>query len=329
MPNIGQQLDFGIAKESTRNTSQTTATTWFPIRDWEFNVINDAYDDDSSFGVIDKRYTNEIAQQKAAGKFETFLDPDFAIYWLYYFFGQSSITTSLGASTHTLTMNNTIQPPSFTTFLDKSDAGWLKTNGCAIKSLEIKAEAAGDASISAEIMGLQETVATTQTPTYTQATRLMKGLHFKIGFATSTAGLNAPTYVDARSFSLKMNRNSDWDTALGSTYPVDILSGAFEVEFEFSAVVKAATAVSIDSVLKTGQKLAWIIDGTNTQAGVIGTSALYPRISFKTAPSRTEHVFKGGGADELATFDIKVLVQYGTTEGYTIQGTVQNAIATL
>jgi hypothetical protein len=324
MPNLGRQTDVLIKREVTRNTSETIGAKSIPWQDFDMNINNDEISEDSSLGLLDEVLFTDIQKASVEGKIKMLLDTDLIIDFLHYFFGQSTPTTALGATTWDLTLANNVQPPSFTVFADKADVGWKKAHGCAIKEIQIKAQAGGDASMEVNFVGINETAATSQTPSYTKPTRYMLGRYVKIGYAANLAGLSSATYFDAEEVTIKISRKTEEDFGLGALNPVDIFNGGFKVEVQFSAKVKAAIASYFDAAHSAGTKQAIRIEMVNTNAANIGSSSLKPTIRFDLPIGRFNVMTKISKTD-LTKFDIDYIPEISITDGFTAKATVINA----
>jgi len=192
----------------------------------------------------------------------------------------------------------------------------------------LKSEAGGDASYSATIVGLVEQVATTQTPSYTKPTNYLYGKYIKVGYAANVAGLSSPTFFDAESINIKINNNSKEDMALGSITPVDVFAQQYTVEAGFSAKVKFAISNTFDNFHKAGNKNAWLVTMVNSNAAVIGTSALKPTINFTIANARLSVDYKTD-RDNLVKFDCKLMPEFSVSDGYTIAAQIINSKPTI
>ncbi len=326
---LGRQLAVGFAKEGTRNTAQTTAAWWLPVISFDDNVKNEPYIDNSNFGVLDEVLSTEIQYQDFESKLEFKLDANNLTNILYYFFGQLTPTTALGATTWVGTNLNNAQPLAFTLFfqngVDTSGTlNWYKVNGCQIKDLEIKAEAGGDATCSITITGLARTAASTQTVSYTAPSMYLYGKHFAISYATTVSGLSSPTAFDTRSFSLKLSNETVDDKALGSLTPVDEIKAKFKTEFKFSYLPKTAVGNTLETNSFTGIKQAFQIVGLRSESSVIGTSTLKPTLKFIWGVGRMDTMTKTD-KDAPAIVDATFMPQLDTVAGYTVQATLINS----
>jgi Phage tail tube protein len=328
MPNLGRQSHVLIKREVTRNTPETTGGKSVYWQDFDSNIKNDDYMDSDSIGLLDETLFTDIQKSSVESKLKTLLDADLVIDFLHYFFGQSTPTTLLGATTWALSLLNNIQPPSFTLFSLKSDIGWKRTNGNQIKSLEIKASAGGEASFGVDMVGIDEVSAATQTPSYTKPTRYMLGRYVRIGYATNLAGLSAPTFFDCEEVTIKMNRKTEEDFALGQVTPVDILNGAMKIEVQFSAKVKTAIASFFDLAHKNGTKYALRVEIINLNAPVIGTSALKPTIAFNFPIGRF-NVASKFPRDDFVKLDVDYIPEYSNADATTVNCTVINAVPSI
>ena len=306
-------------------TAETTGFVFIPQTSIDLQMKNDYFRDESGLGNPTKLIGGVIAKQWAEGKIEGKLDVDVIGYWIKALFGTDTPVTTLGATTHTFSVNNTVQLPLYTINVQRgTELGYIRTVGTGIKSLNIKAESGGEASYSADFIAIKQETGTTVSASYTQPTRYLIGRHVTAKSATTVAGLSGGTAFNVRSVEFNINRNTDVDWALGSVNPIDILAKEFETEIKFTATLSSA---NFQAQFGAGTKTAFEFAIENQAAGVLGTSTLYPKLTITSAPSLVDISYKFDNGD-VVTFDATVNCEFSVSDSFEFRPVLQNITAT-
>jgi hypothetical protein len=321
----GRRDDVGIKKDAVRLTAETTAAKWLPYTSFDLQKKYEFFKDDSAFGRREALLDTTIAKEWVEGGMEGKLDPETFGDILFYFFGTDTPVTALGATTHVFSVNQTSLLPTFTAFYENSAMGWLCSRATTISELEISAEEGSDAvKWSTKMLGLAENAPSSQTPAYTEPTKILLPKHPIAKFAPLVVGLNAGTVLDLKSFKLSMKNNSEVNFDLGSQLGTDIYSKNVEGELSITCVVKTST---FDALFRAGTAQALQIFIENTQAAVLGTSALKPALKIEVPPSLIDITYKKD-INGITTFDATIPLEYSFTNSFAVRVSLQNLVAT-
>lgn len=325
--NIGRQLYFGFTEEGTRLTAESSAAKWLPILSNSLDKVIDYTDDDSAFGVRHSMMKRHIEYSRVEGDITVLPDATHAGDLFYYFFGSvNSVQESTsGAYKHTFSPLENTQLPTFTGFYNLPNTGDLKANGLHISQLQISAEVNSRAELTATIMGLSETPASSATPAYADPTMPMQSRFLKVSYADAIDDLESSgTLFDARSVDLTISNNSELDPALGSLTPVDVYAKNFTIEGTISIVMKAST---FETFRTAGTKKALRFEFENTAAPVLGTaSGLYPMMRVDVGPTLFE-ITRQKELNDVVMLELTIKPEYDFSDSKYIIGYVQNEVA--
>lgn len=326
---LGRLNNFGMAFETTRNVAATAPAIFLPWLSLEADIKNEDFIDKSSFGIVDEVLYTDISKQWFEGKISGNLDIDFANQFLYYFFGNNPTpTSSLGSYTWIYTALGSTALPTFTAFFQQGDNGWYKATGCVFKSLKLKMGAGQEISIEADILGLSAASISAQTVVYTKPNKISLGKNVALAYATNVSGLSSPTAVQLRELSIDVSRNTKDYTVLGTLNPVDTFSNQLTVKGACKFVIAGSSAATLQADFVAGNKKAFKISIVNTNQNVIGTSANKPTLNFILPLSRF-NIKTDRPQDDVVVANLDFMPEFSATDGYTIQATAINAVATV
>jgi hypothetical protein len=119
---------------------------------------------------------------------------------------------------------------------------------------------------------------------------------------------------------LGLNREADYDPALGSVYANDTFGKAADFEFKFSAVVRSDIwhTGNINGTLR-----ALELDMNATNLPVLGTSLLYPRLKIQLPPALVK-VTHATDLDDMVMFDATVRGTFSTTDNRSVDILIQS-----
>lgn len=331
----GRLTNFGIAKETTKAVAMSSALKWFPWQTNTMQFVNEYAEDNSAFGSRAMLSDQILGYQSITGEFAGILNTDTIGDWLFYNFGSvSSVQTgTTGAYTHTYSMlNTTTTLPTFTSFYQYESgiaSTYFKANGCRIGDLTISAKAGAEfATYSASMMGLVQSAGGAQTPAYTRPLSNMAGRHITLRTATTFAGLSSSTAIsDVTEVEITFKNGTELNQVLGSLEPTNIYDLNREVEFSFTMKMLTAQANTLRDDSKNGVAQAFQIVYENTQAPVIGTSTLRPKLTINLSPA-LYNVDETREPDGVSLLKFTSKGQFDFTAGLIVQAVVQNATAT-
>ena len=295
LPIIGRQVQFGIAKEATRGSAESSADFFIPWSELSIDDKDDKVLDDMAIGVVEESAGETIVKQWAEGSISgPITDKAFAL-----ILNAICGTLSSGANAdgsglvydHTITVAQSIQPQSLTYFLNDPSAtsnaqDYVYALGM-ISSLEIRYEQGKFITFSATLRS-KKGVQTAVTPATNVENRFIdKHVVFKL--ATNLAGLGAASPITIRSFTLTFDRMIEDDMVLGSVAPNDFLSkgfsvsGSLEARWESEATFKTAALAGTAKALRIDLQNTDVTIGTGENPGLTIDLA---KVVF-SAPGRT------------------------------------------
>ncbi len=285
LPIIGRQIQFGIAKEATRGTAESSASFFLPFSDLSYDDADDKALDQEAQGVVEDSMGQTIVKQWSEGSVKGPITDKAFILLLYSILGSLSTATDSDGSgnvkDHTVSVAQTTQPQSLTFFLnDPAATGDAQDYAFAlgqIATLEITYEQGKFIAYSATLRA-KKGVQTNVTPATNSENRFVdKHAIFKL--ASNLSGLGAASAMSIRSFSIKFDRMIDDDMVLGNAGLNDLLSKGFAVTGQLEA--RWDSEASFKSFALAGTAKALRIDLQNTDV-TIGTSA-HPGLTIDLA----------------------------------------------
>ena len=318
-----RQLYFGIKKEATRLTAETTADTWLPILSNSFDRNITYMEDDSAFGVRHSLMQRKQEIESLEGDIVAVADADNIGDWLFYLFGSvaSVQEATSGAYKHTFSTLNNVLLPTFTAFYDMPNLGDLRSAGCIVNQISLTATVGGRTEAVVGIIGLGEQTAGSQTVSYAKPTRYLQGRHFTVEFGDEVSDLGSGTSFDAESLEIMINNNGAVDHALGSKRGVDVQALNQEIEAKFTLKMKSS---DFETFRNSELKKAFRIEAENQSAGILGTaSGLYPLLRFDVPPSEIE-ITRTRELNDIVKLELTVKAEFDFSEGFGIEGYLQN-----
>lgn len=322
-PYIGRRINYGIAKEATRNTF-VSATQWLP---WRSGSIDDKYEvlsDESTFGVIEGVVGAAVNKQWSEGSLEILLrETSFGLILLS-LFGSEAVGTTSGETIvydHTFTVAQTSQHQSLS-ITKKDDYRTFGYTNSVVTSLELSSTT--DDYVIATV-GFKGKTGATQTGTvaYTADSYTFVRSGTTLVRATSLAGLSSGTAVSVQEFKITFTPNVVDDDVLGSAAPNDFLNTSFMVEAEFT--LKYADSTFQDFV--SAQTATWYrIQFQN--ATTIGTAAK-PTLYIDLANVKHESWERKDELGNIVMQTIKIVGKYNTTDAMMCRAVLRNLRSTV
>lgn len=317
--NRGAQTYFGITKEGTRLTAETTGATWLPWKAKSIERMQEYLDNDSAIGVLDEIVKRDLEHEYVEGSGEFKLDEINAGLLFKYFFGTVN-TTGANPYTHVYSVPTNVEIDTFTAFYNLPNVNDLKANGCIINNIQISAEAGGESMITVAFQGLSEQSASSQTDTYTQPV-ILQSLHSSFGYADNIAGLSSPTLVDTQNINITLNNNAELDKALGNLNPVNNYVGRYSYEITATLLLKAS---ALETFKANATKKAYQIKFEDTTRDLGG--GVRPTIKFEIPPSAIE-LSRTTNLSDLVAVDVTIKPEYSFSDTFSLRTTVINATA--
>lgn len=322
---IGKLLQFGIARETVRGTSESTATYW--LQTDEFNVIekDERVVNEQTLGVIEQSQGEDITRQWAEVTYKAPIgDKHFALV-LYGLLGTLSTGDNADSDAsikdHTITVAQSAQHQAISLFKNDPLAGqdYKHAMGC-IQSMEINYEQGKYLEYSVTFMAKKGATATLTVSNTTENRFLPKHVVFKL--ATAQSGLTAASATVIKSLKLKIEKNLEADWVLGSIAPADFLNKQIAISGELEAIWNDET---IKTLALAGTKRAMRLDMINTDVTIGNAANPQVRIDLhKCVFSEHSTAVK---LHDLMLENVAFTAHYDTTDSKMITATVTNAVA--
>ena len=322
-PFIGRRINYGIAKEATRNTF-VSGTQWLP---WRSGSIDDKYEvlsDESTYGVIEGVVGAAVNKQWSEGNLEILLrETSFGLVLLSLFGAEAVATTDAESVVydHTFTVAQTSQHQSLS-ITKKDDERTFGYTNSVVTSLELSATT--DDFVVATV-GFRGKNGSTQTGTvaYTADLYTFVRSGTTLVRATSLANLASGTPVAVQEFKITFTPNVVDDDVLGAAAPNDFLNTSFMVEAEFTLKYSDATFQGFVSA----QTATWYrIQFQN--ATTIGTAAK-PTLYIDLANVKHESWERKDELGNIVMQTIKIVGRYNTTDALMCRAVLRNVRATV
>src|SRR5580698_7101266 len=224
---IGKLFAFGLAKESTRGTAQSSATYWLPFDDLTFDEKYENAVADQAVGVIENAINEYRVKNYADGSFKVpMMDQSTGLLFLS-LLGSQAVATHAGESVvydHTFTVGESAQHPSLTLFIHDPLGGtdYSHANG-VVHKMDIDAELKKFVQLSCSGRAQKGVSQSAFTPSILTENRFIpQYMTFK--YATAVSGLSGATAIKLKSIKLSIDGNIEDDDVLGSIAPIDYLN---------------------------------------------------------------------------------------------------------
>ena len=314
---IGALSDVGIAKEASRGTAESSATFYLPKMTLDFDDMVETVDDENSIGVIEDMVDSKVVKKFAEGVIEGKINDKAIGLLLYAALGAKAVSgPSDSAYTHTFTVGQSSQHPALTIFVDDSNQDYKYALGM-IKSLELNAEVGKFCRFK---VGIRSKVGETATltPSYgTENSFLAQHATFKL--ASTQSGLDAADAMNIRSINLKIEKNVEDDSALGTTAPVDILNKQFAIEGELEIVFDDET-MKTEMLADTAQALRLELENTDV---LIGSSST-PKLTVDLHYVKFKNFKRNYGNGDIVTASVQFKAFYKPADSKMVTITLIN-----
>lgn len=273
MKGLSRLVQFGIAKETTRGTSEAAASFWIPWKDLSMDEVQEEVLNQEAYGVIEDTFSRDITKQYAKGSLTApITDKHFALILFNLLGSLSTASNADGSGTvkdHTITVAQTSQHQALSLFLDDPvGAQDYKFALGMIESLEISYELGQYITYKIDFKAKKGGTATLTPATSTENRFTHKHVVFKL--AANLAGLGAASAATIKSFKLKIKTSLEDDFVLGSVDPADFLNKSISIDGSLTAFWQNESDYKTAFLANTAQAMR--IDIQNTDV-TIGTSA--------------------------------------------------------
>ncbi len=321
---IGRQAFVGIGIETTPGTP-VTATKYLPFVTCTMRGMQEAITDEAAKGIREKVWGAIVGKKHGEGDIEIYADAENAPYLIYPALGSISSTVAAGETAvwvHTITRKSS-NPPTTATVIYNDALDSRRYAYGVLNTLELTVSD-GLATISAGILSkFPSSVGATQAVTE-ERVLAFKDYTIKFGSgATGTAALAAAvTATPVRSFTLRINNNSEVQYLSGDNDAAQISIGQLEIDGEYTLFYESTAQRAHYETLLNGSDpvKAMIVTFTGDSIGVAEKEEIEVRIPNFYLKERGVDTAVAGFITENPSF----VAKYDSTEAKSIQIKITN-----
>lgn len=276
---IKRKVAIGVGSESSRGVGVASSYT-IPFTDVTFDDKADKARSGESFGSISGEGNQSIVvSRKSEGVIETEMNVKSLPLILKSTFGALSTGASGDVYKHTLTLLESNQHPTMSLHI-YDPIGSTIFKGCAVDTFEFVVK---PMEIVSQSIGLKGKKGGSDTFTPSQITDYkFVGRDLELKIADNTAGLGAASAISVKELKVVINKNAEFDYALGTLEPEDIVNKQFSIKGEIT--LNYTDRVFRDYMLNGDYKAIGIkLTNTRDTIGAASNNVFYleiPRVDF-------------------------------------------------
>lgn len=225
---VGRRGKLGLAIEATRGTA-VAPTFWIPYATMSFAEKTETAREEQGFGVIADSDSNYVVMKMGEGEVEAQIYDKAMGVILTGLLGAAPVTTGSNPYTHTYTLANTNQHKSLTLYWTDPDRSEVYPMSM-IDSFSLNAEPNGIVEYTVGFKSKAAKDYTAQSSAYTSLGSKFLHQHVQVKLAANVAGIAAATVISLKSLELNINKNTMFDSVMGTVEPEDILNQQLSVE---------------------------------------------------------------------------------------------------
>lgn len=224
---VGRRGQLGLAIEATRGTA-VNPTHWVPVANMSFFSTVQEARENQGLGFIADGDSKYVTMKMAEGDVEAQIYDKALGIILTGLLGAAPSTAGSNPYTHTYTLSNSNQHKSVSLYWKDPDRSYMFPLGM-INSLQLSVEPSGLVNWTIGFMSKVARDWTSQTASFTSLGS--KWLHQHLQFSlAATVGALPGTAISLKSFELNINKNTAFDSVMGTVEPEDILNQQLSVE---------------------------------------------------------------------------------------------------
>ena len=315
---IGATADIGIKKESVRGTAESSADFYLPKMTLTYDDVVEQAQDENTIGVIEDMVDAKVVKKIAEGDIEGKISDKAIGLLLYALLGAKAVSGPTdSAYTHTFTVAQSAQHQSLTFFVDDGNQDYKYALGM-LKGMEIVAEVGKFCNFK---IGVRSKVGETATltPSYTAENNFL-AQHATFKIASNQAGLDAAFATNIRMVNIKIEKNVEDDTALGTIAPVDILNKQLAIEGELELVFDDE-AIKTAMLADTAKALRIQLNNSDVLIGSTST----PKLTIDLHYVKFSNFKRNYGNGDIATASVQFKAFYKIADSKMITATLINA----
>lgn len=320
---IGRQQYFGLAKEETRGTAETTADHWYPFTDFSVQERTEKTTDAPSYGVIEKSGSIETIRKYAQGDITALVGINGIPLVLYNVLG--TLTSSDNGDqtyTHEITVDQNPTHQSLT-MVRKDGVNQHAFPLGMVESLSFDIDIDADEKVYTEISFVgKSSESNSDTPSFDTTETHFTPDMLTITTADSGGGLDTGTDIPAKTFSIEISPEEvdrDHDFVSGQT-PADINNLGLSVSGSFTANFSDSTYEDL-TFNNTTKSLRMELKDTAT---TIGSESENPTMKIDIEKIYFNEIEKSGGNDEVIEQEVSFEGRYDLSASKMITATVTN-----
>jgi len=319
----GRTAAFGLAKEASRGTAETSADVWIPRLSVSLDDKTESINDESALGVLEDAPNADNVKTSAEMSLEGNVRDKSVGYLLLALFGgvsSAASTPAAGSNTHTFNLAQSAQQQAFTLFSKDNVQSYKHALG-VLTSFGISAEIGQYVKFTSGFKAKAGETMADPTPSYlTENLFLPKNITVK--YATAQSGLDAGTEVKVQNFNLSFDKATDEDIALGDSTPQDFLTKMFSCEGEIEMLFDAET-------FKTQQlansKIALRLDMLNDTTDL--GSSNYPQLTLDVYKAHINDFTRNYGNGDLISASVSFKALYSVADAKMVHAILINGQA--
>lgn len=225
---VGRRGSLGVAFETARSTP-VVPTMWIPFATLSFADKIESARENQGLGKIADSDSFYVTMQMAEGDVEAQLYDQPMGYILGSLLGAVPVTTGSNPYTHTYTLSQSNQAKSLTLYWTDPDRSYIFPLA-VVDSFQMSVEMNGIVNYTIGFKSKTARNWAAQTPSYTTIGSKFLHQHVQFRLASAVGSLAAATPISLKSLELNINRNTVFDSVMGTVEPEDILSQEISVE---------------------------------------------------------------------------------------------------
>lgn len=225
---VGRRGTLGIAIEATRGTP-VAPTYWLPFVTMSFHDRTETAREEQGMGNIADSDSLYVTMKMGEGDIESQLY-DYALgYILTSLLGAVPSTSGSNPYTHTYTLSQTNQAKTLSLYWQDPDRNHMFPMA-TVESLNITVEPSGIVAYTIHFKSKHARDWSTLTPDFTTVGSKFLHQHLQFRLASAVGSLSAATPISLKNLDLTINRNTVFDSVMGTVEPEDILGQHLSVE---------------------------------------------------------------------------------------------------
>ena len=322
---LGGDIQLGAAIEASRGTA-VTPVVWFPARKPATTMAKVSVatiKESRGSGMVSEG--TEVITSGAEGDIELNIRNTSIGYILLSLLGSvSTAVPVLGAYTHTFSkLTTSPQNPSLALALAQTGQQHYEYPLTIVDGLDITVGTNDLVYATAKFASKCENTHADYTPAFVETNdNYFRPQDVKIKFASTVAGLGAATAIDSNALKLSFNTNAKPHQNLGSTAYSDILTTPMSISGSLEADYEGAATYYTSFTGNTSKAMGIYFERTDLP--VLGTSTLYPKMSFEFPKVTFNNYKPNRSLDDVVKEGVDFEVHYSASDTYAVKAFLQN-----